>query len=142
MHLVTLFHYARRKGAQEESMSRQALSILTRTALLWLVLAAQAQAAVVGTQQALAVDARDARISEIQASLAREDVRQAMVGLGVDPAHAGSRVAALSDRELEQLQGQLNSLPAGGDVLGLIGAVFVVLLILELTGVIDIFKKS
>lgn len=123
-------------------MSRQALSILMRTALLWLVLAAQAQAAVVGTQQALAVDARDARISEIQASLAREDVRQAMVGLGVDPAHAGSRVAALSDRELEQLQGQLNSLPAGGDVLGLIGAVFVVLLILELTGVIDIFKKS
>lgn len=123
-------------------MSRQALSILMRTALLWLVLAAQAQAAVVGTQQALAVDARDARISEIQASLARGDVRQAMVGLGVDPAHAGSRVAALSDRELEQLQGQLNSLPAGGDVLGLIGAVFVVLLILELTGVIDIFKKS
>jgi hypothetical protein len=32
-------------------------------------------------------------------------------------------------------------LPAGGSLLGLIGAVFVVLLILEVTGVIDIFKK-
>jgi hypothetical protein len=30
--------------------------------------------------------------------------------------------------------------PAGGDVLALVGAVFVVLLILELVGVIDIFK--
>lgn len=123
-------------------MPKPILSVLMRTALLWLVLAAQVQAAVVGTQRALAVDARDARITEIQASLAREDVRQAMVGLGVDPAHASSRVAALSDRELEQLQGQLSSLPAGGDALALIGAVFVVLLILELTGVIDIFKKS
>ncbi|MDT8321503.1 MAG: PA2779 family protein [Xanthomonadales bacterium] len=123
-------------------MSRPTLSILMRTALLWLVLVAQAQAAVVGTQQALAMDARNARIDEIKASLAREDVRQAIVALGVDPAQAGSRVAALSDRELAQLQGQLNSLPAGGDTLVLIGAVFVVLLILELTGVIDIFKKA
>jgi uncharacterized membrane protein (Fun14 family) len=42
-----------------------------------------------------------------------------------------------------QLSSQIESLPAGGDsVLVLIGAVFVVLLILELTGVIDIFKKA
>jgi len=41
---------------------------------------------------------------------------------------------------LAELNSQLDSLPAGG-VLALIGAVFVVLLILELTGVINVFSK-
>ena len=36
---------------------------------------------------------------------------------------------------------KMQDAPAGGDVLVLVGAVFVVLLILELTGVTDIFKK-
>ena len=39
------------------------------------------------------------------------------------------------------VQGELDKLPAGGSALGIIGAVFLVLLILEITGVIDIFKK-
>jgi hypothetical protein len=73
--------------------------------------------------------------------MARHDVQQAMIQLGVDPVEADLRVAALSGPELAQLQGQLEQLPAGGSLLGLIGAVFVILLILEVTGVIDIFKK-
>jgi uncharacterized membrane protein (Fun14 family) len=36
----------------------------------------------------------------------------------------------------------LDEAPAGGDALAVIGIVFLVLLILELTGVIDIFKKT
>ena len=47
----------------------------------------------------------------------------------------------LGEQELAQLQGQLEQLPAGGSLLALIGAVFVVLLILEVTGVINIFNK-
>ena len=51
------------------------------------------------------------------------------------------RVAALNDRELHRLAADMQNAPAGGDVVWLVGAVFVVLIILELTGVIDIFKK-
>lgn len=40
------------------------------------------------------------------------------------------------------MQGQVDRLPAGGSALAVIGVVFVVLLILELVGVIDIFKKT
>ena len=50
-------------------------------------------------------------------------------------------MASLSDAELAQLEGRLQQLPAGGSALGLVGAVFLVLLILEITGVVDIFKK-
>lgn len=106
-------------------------------------LTSQVSAAVIGTQQALSMESRNAQIGMIQAQLARADVQQAMIELGVDPQHAQLRVASLSDQELLQLSGQIENLPAGGDsVLAIIGAVFVVLLILELTGVIDIFKKT
>jgi hypothetical protein len=48
----------------------------------------------------------------------------------------------LSDQELHQLAVDMRNAPAGGDALALIGAVFVILLILELVGVIDVFKKK
>jgi hypothetical protein len=64
-----------------------------------------------------------------------------MQEMGVDAASIDSRVASLSDRELHQLATDMQSAPAGGDVLAVIGVVFIVLLILELVGVIDIFKK-
>ena len=99
------------------------------------------QAAVIGTQQAMSADARLAAESSVRESMARDDVRQAMLRLGADPAQVDGRIASLSDAELMQVQGQLDRAPAGG-VLAVIGVVFVVLLILELTGVIDIFKKT
>jgi uncharacterized membrane protein (Fun14 family) len=36
----------------------------------------------------------------------------------------------------------MDQMPAGGDALAVIGIVFLVLIILELVGVIDIFKKT
>ncbi len=57
------------------------------------------------------------------------------------PAQVESRVAALTDSELRTLAGQMADLPAGADALAVIGIVFLVLLILEAVGVIDIFKK-
>ncbi len=101
-----------------------------------------ASAAVISTQDALSAEVRDARETQVRATLARDDVRQAMEQLGVNPADADARVASLSDAELMQLQGQLDRLPAGGDgALVVIGVVFVVLLILELTGVINVFNR-
>ena len=98
-------------------------------------------ASVISTQQALSADARTAMEGDVRSSLARDDVRQAMVRLGADPLQADARVASLSDAELMKLQGQLDRLPAGGDALAVIGIVFIVLLILELTGVTNIFNR-
>ena len=99
------------------------------------------QAAVIGTQQAMSAEARLAAEASVRDSLARDDVRQAMLRLGADPAQVDGRIASLSDAELMRIQGELDRAPAGG-VLAVVGIVFVVLLILELTGVIDIFKRT
>jgi hypothetical protein len=99
-----------------------------------------ASAAIVDTSAVVTMD-RQADLSAINAQLARADVRAQMAELGVDADAVEQRLARLNDRELHQLAADMRSAPAGGDILALIGAVFVVLLVLELTGVIDIFKK-
>jgi hypothetical protein len=101
-----------------------------------------ASAGVIGTGEVLAGAERAARMERVEAALAGADVQRQLVALGVDPAHAAARVAALSDAELATLDAHLADLPAGGDsLLAVIGIVFVVLLLLEITGVTDIFKR-
>jgi len=124
-----------------KTMFSKILSVTMSMLLVMGSFSTTAAAAVIGTQDALATDSRQSLLTSVQAQLAREDVRQAMINLGVDPEQAAIRVASLDSRELAQLGAQLDSLPAGGSILALIGAVFVVLLILEVTGVTNVFTK-
>src|SRR5687768_13800549 len=66
--------------------------------------------------------------------LEREEVRAQLAAKGVSLADAKARVAALSDEEVGRLAGQIDSLPAGGDVLGILLTVFIVLLITDILG--------
>jgi hypothetical protein len=100
-----------------------------------------AYAGVISTQEYLTAVDREATRARIDAVLAREEVRSKLEQYGVDPAETDARLAALTDPELEQLATDLENMPAGGSVLAVVGVVFIVLLILELTGVIDIFNK-
>jgi hypothetical protein len=100
-----------------------------------------AHAGVIGAEHFLSAVDRQLTIGEIDAVLARGEVRAQLELHGVDPAEATTRVAALNDQELVELAENLETLPAGGSALGTIGVVFIVLLILELVGVIDIFKS-
>lgn len=108
---------------------------------LSLGLQGSALAGVVGTEAMLAESApQSAARATVEAELAREQVRSQMAAMGVEPAAVEARLAALSERELAELADSIESAPAGGSVLGVVGAVFVVLLILEAVGVTDVFK--
>jgi hypothetical protein len=100
-----------------------------------------ANAGVITTQQYLTAVDREATLARIDAVLAREEVRNRLEQYGVDPIAADERIAALTDQELSLLATELENLPAGGNLLGVVGVVFIVLLILELVGVIDIFSR-
>jgi len=100
-----------------------------------------AQAELVTTLQAAAATTRTQDLATVNAALAREEVRAQFEALGVEPAQIELRVAALTDAELRTLAGQMGDMPAGADALAVIGIVFLVLLILEAVGVIDVFKK-
>lgn len=122
-------------------LMKKLVFMLATAAMLSVGFVAQVQASIITTQEAMSLEARESRVAEVQALMARDDVRDAMVRLGADPAEATLRVASLSDAELMQVHGQLEQLPAGGGALAVIGIVFLVLLILDLTGVISIFRR-
>ncbi len=102
----------------------------------------QASASVIPTDaiiaQSTALDLAHQR-SELTTFLSRADVQTQLVSLGVDGSQAASRVAALSDDEVQQLYGKMQSLPAGGDILGTLVFIFVLLLITDLLGLTKVF---
>jgi hypothetical protein len=121
--------------------SRSVIALLLAASVFASSMQSAAYAGVISTQQYLSAIDRDATLARIDTVLAREEVRSRLEQLGVDPAATGERIAALTDQELQLLADNLENLPAGGNLLAVVGIVFVVLLILELVGVIDIFKK-
>lgn len=86
-----------------------------------------------------AVKADDTARAHVASFFARDDVRLAMVGQGVDADDALARVNAMSDIEVAQLAGRIDQAPAGGEVLGLLFTVFVVLLVTDILGVTKVF---
>ncbi|MFZ1625205.1 MAG: PA2779 family protein [Gammaproteobacteria bacterium] len=105
--------------------------------------ATTASASVIGTPEYLSATDRAGKIATVQAALSRADVQAQLEKLGVNPVDAVTRVASLNDSELADVSARMDSLPAGGDgFIAVIGIVFIVLMILEWTGVIDIFKKA
>ena len=77
--------------------------------------------------------------SQLLSALNRDDVRKQLVAMGVDPQAAQLRVSALSDDEIQSLNGRLGSLPAGGDILGVAVLIFLVLLLTDILGYTHVF---
>lgn len=93
-------------------------------------------AGIVTTDQVTAGVERD----QVRSFLDRNDVRARLQELGVDPAAARARVAALNDDEVAVLAGQIDQLPAGGtDLLGALLLVFIILLITDILGLTHVF---
>lgn len=119
---------------------RTALVTVLTAAVFNFSLMSAAQAGIVSTGAIVSAE-RDAHLASIHSQLQRADVQAQMQKMGVDAASVDARLATLSDSELRDMAAQMQNAPAGGDVLVLLGAVFLVLLVLELVGVIDVFKK-
>ncbi|MFU8814182.1 MAG: PA2779 family protein [Pseudomonadales bacterium] len=115
------------------------VSALLLTAML--ITSLPARADIVGTEQMLTQDARALSLSRIHNALARDEVAAQLSAWGVAPETVTQRVAALSDVELQQLAASMGEDPAGG-VLVVIGALFVVLIVLEFLGVTNIFRRT
>jgi hypothetical protein len=102
-----------------------------------------ARAALVTTDQLLASSENASDRARVLAFLGRDEVREQIVALGVDPAEAAARVAALSDDEVRQIAGEIDRLPAGQNavaaIVGAILIIFLVLLLTDLLGLTDVF---
>lgn len=95
-----------------------------------------AQAAMVPTDQVIDQGSATSDRERVKTFLAREDVRQQMETLGVNPDDAAARVAGLSDSEVQKIVNRLDEMPAGqnalGTILGVLVFILVVLLITDI----------
>jgi hypothetical protein len=98
-----------------------------------------AHAGLVGTDKvALSAQAQSER-EHIRTFLDREDVRNELQAQGVDVNTAKARVDALTDEEVQKVAGKLDKMPAGGDVLGILFTIFVILLVTDILGFTKVF---
>jgi hypothetical protein len=98
-----------------------------------------AQAGIVTTDEVQTTHSASANRDKLNSFLARDDVRQGLMTQGVDPDAARARVSALTDVEVADLAGRVDKAPAGGEILGVIFTIFVVLLITDILGWTKVF---
>lgn len=101
-----------------------------------LILATQAvtlaQAEMLGTEAAINKYAQHSDRAFLMDALQRDDIKAEIVAMGVDPAEAEARLAALSDAEVASIMVQMEKDNAGADIVGTLFTVFIVLLVTDI----------
>jgi len=121
--------------------ANRAIIYVVSVAILTLGFAQFSVAGVVSSSEVINAEMRGERISKVEAFIAQADVAEQLQQFGVSTDLVAQRVQNMSDAELLELVDGIENQVAGSDALGVIGAVFLVLMILELVGVTDIFKS-
>jgi hypothetical protein len=120
-----------------------ALSLSIVTPLVGLPLRG-AKADLVATEDLLSPgESSDEQRAGVLSFMAREDVRQQLHDMGIDPDEAAARVAHLSDAEIAEIAGRIQADPAGQNVGAIVGAavlIFIILLITDIAGLTDVFS--
>lgn len=107
------------------------------------VIAAPAQATMINTADMLEQQSLDLERGKVIRFMERQDISRHLQNWGVTVAEAQARVQTMTDHEVALLSQKIDQMPAGGDVLGVVAAVavivFVVLIITDILGVTDVF---
>ncbi len=114
---------------------RRLIARLLIVSLAGLGLPLPAQAGMVPTESAVS-GAQRVRVAEF---FDRQDVQLQLQARGVGAEEVKARVAALTDDEVSQLANRIDSLPAGGEILGILLTIFIVLLITDILGFTKVF---
>ncbi len=126
------YQISRRKNMRSFRQKAQPVAILMIVLTMVLSVPYQtAVAALVETETILDIGRGQEARATLKQFMARQDVKSAIVSQGVDPLEAEVRINSLTDAEVIQLADQIDQLPAGGDAIGfIIGVLVIVILVL------------
>lgn len=117
-------------------ISSRILMVSMLSMSLWLP---NAQAGIISSEQLVSNQTAQLERERVRAMFDRQDVREQLQARGVDADAARARVDALTDDEIAAINGKLDSLPAGGDIIGTVVFIFLVLLITDILGFTKVF---
>lgn len=98
-----------------------------------------AMADIVSTEQIATEQRNEVQRDTVRSFLDRSDVQAQLEARGVDAADALQRVDSLTDAEIATLAEQIDTLPAGEGLLGLVIGLIVIFMLLDIAGVTDVF---
>jgi hypothetical protein len=117
---------------------RRPLSLLL-SLLMLLASFGNAQAAIISNGQVMDnLEQADSKQTLLQ-TIQRVDVQEQLVRMGVSTADIENRIDNMTQQEIAQLNQQIDELPAGGDILGVIVLIFIIFVITDVIGATDIF---
>lgn len=119
-------------------LRRTSLTLLFSLITMWMPVA-PVHAALIATAQITTSGESIQNRDRVRTFLQREDVRNMLKQQGVDANVALTRVDAMTDSEVQTVADQLDKLPAGGEILGILFTVFVILLITDILGLTKVF---
>jgi len=98
-----------------------------------------AQAAMIGNQQIINQHQQGQTRDSLQQLLQQQSAREQLQALGVSPDLVKSRIDSLTDSELARINRHVDTLDAGGNILGILLVIFIVFVITDVIGATDIF---
>ena len=105
-----------------------------------------ASAAMIGTESAIDQTVVAQNRDKVEAFMNRADVREQFQKMGLSARDAQSRVASMTDQEINKVAGKIDELPAAGSTAGtlliVLLVVFIVLVITDILGWTKIFPWS
>lgn len=79
--------------------------------------------------------------AQLKSLFARADVQDKLIAMGVDVAAAQLRVDTMSEQEIQQMAASMDEMPAGAGFVETLVLAFLVLIVLEVTGVTDVLPN-
>ncbi|MEH6463141.1 MAG: PA2779 family protein [Shewanella psychromarinicola] len=108
--------------------------------LTYLTCISTAYAGVVSSEQVIVQQQNIYNKQQVLEMFNSAEVQDKLVALGVSLEDAEMRIASMTDQEINQLNTQMNDMPAAAGVVGVVVTVLVVLVVLDLVGVTDVFS--
>ena len=99
-----------------------------------------AQAEMLSTEAAIAKYSAYANRDFLLGEVRKQEIRDEIIALGVDPAEAEARLAVLSDEEIASIITQMEDDSAGAGIVGILFTVFVILLVTDFLCLTKVFK--
>ena len=117
---------------------RRPLSLLL-SLLMLLASFGNAQAAIISNSQVMDDLEQANNKAALLQTIHQVEVQEQLVRMGVSTADIENRINNMTEEEIAQLNQQIDELPAGGDILGIIVLLFIIFVITDVIGATDIF---
>ncbi len=112
---------------------------LATTMLIGTLPVAHAGIGMVGTDAVIAQEGFELDRDQLLSMLDSDAVAEALTRRGVSLDEARARISAMSPQEIQVLNERMDSMPAGGNALGILFSIFIILLVTDLLGLTNVF---